>query len=117
MTHLPSSFEEERAEVLESVLRTLASTRANADQTAACRYLLRHLAYTGSVGFHAVEQEGEAGGHAGVAAEAEGVVGVGKLNDGEAQFVLWQGSGEFRGREPGGLLVSPAIQKMEHALV
>ena len=39
-----SPFEEERREVFESVLQAMAATEPDADRTAACRYLLRHLA-------------------------------------------------------------------------
>jgi hypothetical protein len=38
------SFDEERREVLESVMSVLASATPDADQMAACDRLLRHLA-------------------------------------------------------------------------
>ena len=37
-------WDEERREVLESVLQAMATTEPDPDRTAACRYLLRHLA-------------------------------------------------------------------------
>jgi hypothetical protein len=39
-----SPWEEERREVLDSVLQAMAATKPDPDRTAACRYLLRHLA-------------------------------------------------------------------------
>ena len=39
-----SPLEEERREVLESVLQTMVAAEPDPDRTAACRYLLRHLA-------------------------------------------------------------------------
>jgi hypothetical protein len=39
-----SFLEEERREVLESVLQAMATAEPDPDRTAACRYLLRHLA-------------------------------------------------------------------------
>jgi hypothetical protein len=39
-----SSFDEERREVLESVMGALSSAVSDPDEMAACRYLLRHLA-------------------------------------------------------------------------
>jgi hypothetical protein len=39
-----SSFEEERRDVLESVMAALSSAASDPDEMAACSYLLRHLA-------------------------------------------------------------------------
>ena len=39
-----SSFEQERREILESVMTALATTAPDPDEMAACSYLLRHLA-------------------------------------------------------------------------
>jgi hypothetical protein len=39
-----SPLEEERREVLESVLQAMATAEPDPDRTAACCYLLRHLA-------------------------------------------------------------------------
>jgi hypothetical protein len=39
-----SPWEDERREVLESVLQAMATTEPDPHRTAACRYLLRHLA-------------------------------------------------------------------------
>jgi len=39
-----SPLEEERREVFESVLLAMATTEPDPDRTAACRYLVRHLA-------------------------------------------------------------------------
>ncbi|MGA2724581.1 MAG: hypothetical protein ABSG79_19505 [Bryobacteraceae bacterium] len=39
-----SPLEEERREALESVIQAMATTEPDPDRTAACRYLLRHLA-------------------------------------------------------------------------
>ena len=39
-----SPLEEERREVFESVLQAMATMDPDPDRTAACRYLLRHLA-------------------------------------------------------------------------
>lgn len=41
---LNGSFEQERREVLESVIGALSSSVADADEMAACSYLLQHLA-------------------------------------------------------------------------
>ena len=43
-----SSLEEERHEVFDSVLQSISATEADPDRLAACAYLLRHLARTGS---------------------------------------------------------------------
>ncbi len=42
-----ATFEEERRELLESVRESMASGQGDAECTAACLYLLRHLAHTG----------------------------------------------------------------------
>jgi hypothetical protein len=42
--HVPSSFEEERREVLESVMGALSSPAPDPDEMTACNYLLKHLA-------------------------------------------------------------------------
>jgi hypothetical protein len=39
-----SSFEQERREILESVMTALATTAPDPDEMAACDYLLQHLA-------------------------------------------------------------------------
>lgn len=45
-----STFEEERREVLASVLHALATEAPDPDLTAACFHLLRHLTQTGPCG-------------------------------------------------------------------
>jgi hypothetical protein len=45
-----STFEEERREVLASVLDSLATEAPDPDRTAACLHLLRHLTQTGPCG-------------------------------------------------------------------
>lgn len=39
-----SSFEQERREILESVMTALATSASDPDEMAACGYLLQHLA-------------------------------------------------------------------------
>ena len=45
-----SPLDEERREVLESVLQAMATAEPDPDRTAACRYLLRHLALGSPLG-------------------------------------------------------------------
>jgi hypothetical protein len=45
-THPPDAFEQERREVLEAVMATLASGNPNPDEMAACLRLTRHLSGT-----------------------------------------------------------------------
>ena len=48
VTYANRSFEQERREVLESVLGSLSSALPDADEMAACSYLLQHLATVGN---------------------------------------------------------------------
>ncbi|HYW42870.1 MAG TPA: hypothetical protein VE959_08440 [Bryobacteraceae bacterium] len=43
------TFDEERREMLESVLEAMAGPQSDADRSVACRYLLRHLTKLTSV--------------------------------------------------------------------
>jgi hypothetical protein len=78
---------------------------------------LKAVTGRGRLALQIVEKAGKVLGFLGVAAEAPTVIGTGEFSNGDAKAGGGQQGRKFSRRKPAGLLISPALQQVQHPLI